>query len=163
MAATSTGYFPLATEDPYTGPDSSTPTDGSAAGASGSSQNSSFQLSRGGLIAIIVVVVFVTVFGIGSAVLFFVAKKREWKVRETMRKSMRKVVTALTPRRSEFPKSVKESSGGGRGGGRSKLNDVPPTPRIPKHLDLEKGSSTGSLDDNKPAAKKSKFANFSRK
>jgi hypothetical protein len=54
----------------------------------------------------------------------------------------------LTPRRSEFPKSVKES------GGRSRLDDVPPTPRIrPEYLDLEKG-----LD--KP---KKKRANFGRK
>jgi hypothetical protein len=56
------------------------------------------------------------------------------------------VVTVLTPRRSEFPKSVKE--------GRSRLDDVPPTPRIkPEYLDLEKGV-------DKP---KKKRANFSRK
>jgi hypothetical protein len=54
----------------------------------------------------------------------------------------------LTPRRSEFPKSVKQS------GRRSRLDDVPPTPRIrPEYLDLEKG-----LD--KP---KKKRANFGRR
>lgn len=91
------------------------------------------------MIAIIVVVVFVGVVGIGTAVLFYLAKKNEWKVRETIRKSARKVVTALTPRRTEFPKSVKESMGGsGRSrDGRVRLDDVPPTPRLPK--DLEKG------------------------
>lgn len=85
---------------------------------------------------------------VASSVLFFVAKKREWTVKETLRRSARKVVTALTPRRSEFPKSVKES------GGRSRRDDVPPTPRIrPEYLDLEKG-----LDKSKK-----KRTNFGRK
>lgn len=87
------------------------------------------------------------------------AKKREWTVRETIRKSARKVVTALTPRRSEFPKSVKDGGSGNssRNGRMNKLDEVPPTPRIkPEHLnlDLEKG-----FKDNK----KNKKSNFSRK
>ena len=93
---------------------------------------------------------------VGSAVLFYVAKKREWTVRETIRRSARKVVTALTPRRSEFPKSVKESRSG-----RVRLDDVPPTPRIrPEHLnlDLEKGAVGGDK-----AGKKKRTPNFSRK
>lgn len=95
---------------------------------------------------------------VASSVLFFVAKKREWTVKETLRRSARKVVTALTPRRSEFPRSVKESTGArGGGGGRMRLDDVPPTPRIkPEHLDLEKG-----MDNSKPGKKAR--ANFSRK
>lgn len=60
-------------------------------------------------------------------------------------------MTALTPRRSEFPKSVKDSTGR-RGGGRVKLDDVPPTPRIQPD-DLEKGLEKAN---KKPA-------NFSRK
>jgi hypothetical protein len=73
MAATSTASFPLATENPFTGEgeDARTGTagaapgsaaDGSAAGASGSSSGS-MELSRGGLIAIIVVVVFIALVG----------------------------------------------------------------------------------------------------
>ena len=145
--------------------------DGSVAGASGTSSGG-LALSRGALIAIIVVVVVVALVGsmsppqilpppslpskltnppprtVASSVLFFVAKKREWTVKETLRRSARKVVTVLTPRRSEFPRSVKE-------GGRSKFDDVPPTPRIkPEYLDLEKG-----LD--KP--KKKKGPSFGRK
>lgn len=104
-----------------------------------------------------------------SAVLFYVAKKREWTVKETIRKSARKVVTALTPRRAEFPKSVKEfnpsgsRSGSKSRGNKSSLDEVPPTPRIrPEHfnLDLEKGSperGQRSLTDKK------KRGNFSRK
>jgi len=154
MAATTTSPFPLATESPFRGhgedagagtvgaaPGSAA--DGSAAGASGSSSGS-MELSRGGLIAVIIVVVVVALVGIASTVLFFVAKKREWTMRETLRRSARKVVTALTPRRSEFPKSVKDSVG--RGGRMNKLDDVPPTPRI-KPSDLEKGM--GSRSDRK--------------
>ena len=73
------------------------------------------------------------------AVLFYFAKKREWKIRESIRKSARKVVTALTPRRTEFPKSVKESQSRSRSHrGRTRMDDVPPTPRL-RPEDLEKG------------------------
>ncbi|AEO58811.1 hypothetical protein MYCTH_2063330 [Thermothelomyces thermophilus ATCC 42464] len=119
--------------------------DGSDAGAAGPSTGG-VVLSRGALIAIIVVVVMVAILGIATSVLFFIAKKREWTVRETIRRSARKVVTVMTPGRTEFPKSVKE--------GHSRLADVPPTPKItPEHLDLEKGLEQP----------KRKRANFSRK
>lgn len=68
--------------------------------------------------------------------LFFVAKKREWKVRENLRKSARRVVTALTPRRAEFPRELKDE--GPRSKSRGRLDDVPPTPKL-KPEDLEKG------------------------
>ncbi|KAI1737435.1 hypothetical protein F4680DRAFT_214219 [Xylaria scruposa] len=134
--ATNTADFPLATDDPY--PGSSVPAGGvdSAAGAAGSSPGA-VQLSHGALIAIIVVVAGVVVLGISTAVLFYLAKKREWKVRESIRRSARKVVTALTPRRSEFPRSVKESSGRSSRG-RVRLEDVPPTPKL-RPEDVEKG------------------------
>ncbi|KXX83427.1 hypothetical protein MMYC01_200027 [Madurella mycetomatis] len=154
-ATTSTSiYFPLATEDPYTGHPGPAGFDD---GASGTAPGG-LVLSEGAIIAIIVVVVVVALFGIASSLLFFFAKKREWTVKETIRRSARKVVTVLTPRRSEFPRSVKESSGGRGGGGRTRLDDVPPTPKIsPEHLDLEKGADEG----NKPGKKLR--ANFSRK
>ncbi|KAK4463843.1 hypothetical protein QBC42DRAFT_264910 [Cladorrhinum samala] len=145
MATQTTDHFPLATEV-YTGTDFDQD-DGSSAGAAGPSTGG-ITISRGALIAIVVVVVVVAIVGIASSVLFFVAKKREWTVKETIRRSARKVVTALTPRRSEFPRSVKESRGG-----RVKLDEVPPTPRIPEHLDLEKGV----------ARSKSGKKNYSRK
>lgn len=48
------------------------------------------------------------------------------------------MVTALTPRRSEFPKSVKQQQAKSRGG-RARFDDeIPPTPRL-KPEDLEKG------------------------
>jgi hypothetical protein len=75
-----------------------------------------------------------------STVLFYLAKKRSWEVRATLRRSAKKVVTALTPRRSEFPSSVKQ-------GRPRRLNDdddiVPPTPKVKASFkdDLEKGNS----------------------
>ncbi|TPX10247.1 uncharacterized protein E0L32_001444 [Thyridium curvatum] len=137
--ATSTGTFALATEAPYTGPDGPggvSSDGGNAAGASGSSPGA-VEISRGAMAAIIVVVCVVGIIGISTSILFYVAKKREWKVRETLRRSARKVVTALTPRRSEFPRSVKES-GSGKSRRHVRLDDVPPTPRL-KPEDLEKG------------------------
>ncbi|KAH8666430.1 hypothetical protein BX600DRAFT_511365 [Xylariales sp. PMI_506] len=142
MTSTSV-YFPLATEDPYTGgSDSGSGTANSggaidnAGGASGDS-SSGIQISHGAMIAIIVIVVVVAIGGITSAVLFYLAKKREWKIRESIRRSAKRVVTALTPRRSEFPRSVKEGSGR-TSRGRVRLDDVPPTPRL-KPEDIEKG------------------------
>lgn len=96
---------------------------------------------------------------VGSAVLFFLAKKNEWKVRETIRRSAKRVKTALTPRRSEFPRSVKGSfrSTRSQNKGRVRIDDVPPTPRIePEHLDLEKGLE-------KPEKSGKTRINFSRK
>ncbi|KAK6845814.1 hypothetical protein PG990_007732 [Apiospora arundinis] len=136
--ATTTAPFPLATESPATIYDgsSSSPGSGTAEGASGSSPGA-VEISHGGMVAIIVVVSVVAVLGISMAILFYVAKKREWKIRETLRRSARKVVTALTPRRSEFPKSVKDPSGR-TSRGRVRLDDVPPTPRL-RPEDIEKG------------------------
>ncbi|KND90589.1 hypothetical protein TOPH_04785 [Tolypocladium ophioglossoides CBS 100239] len=132
-----TQNFLLATNEtdagggPVPGPDS-----GVEAGASGNSN--AMGISTGGFIAIIVVVVVVSVMGVTTAALFFVAKKREWKVRETVRRSARKVVTALTPRRTAFPDSVKKSTGSSRRGRAKAADDVPPTPRL-RPEDVEKG------------------------
>ncbi|EGS19912.1 uncharacterized protein CTHT_0044050 [Thermochaetoides thermophila DSM 1495] len=129
--STPTGNFPLATETSNS-VFSWDVVDGSAAGASGSSSGG-IHISRGALIAIIVIVIVVASFGIATSILFYIAKRREWTVKETLRRSAKKVVDALTPRRTEFPKSVKESMGRG---------DVPPTPRIkPEYFDedVEKG------------------------
>ncbi|KAM3458033.1 hypothetical protein MY3296_000683 [Beauveria thailandica] len=82
---------------------------GTEAGAAGDSSKNSITLSTGGMIAIIIVVVVVVIIGVSTASLFFIAKKREWKVRERLRRSARKVATVLTPRRSQFPDSVKRS------------------------------------------------------
>ncbi|KAI1102882.1 hypothetical protein F4804DRAFT_249742 [Jackrogersella minutella] len=147
MATSTSDSFPLATDQPYSEGDSgpgSISSGGSidnSAGASGSSPGA-VQISHGAIVAIIVVVAVVCVLGISMAILFYLAKKREWKVRENIRRSARKVVNALTPRRSEFPKSVKDSSGSSRG--RVRLDDVPPTPRL-RPEDVEKGLAQSSI------------------
>jgi hypothetical protein len=70
--STASAYFPLSSESPYTGGQdappgsanagSDSPSDGSAAGASGNSTGA-VEISRGAMIAIIVVVVFVGLLG----------------------------------------------------------------------------------------------------
>ncbi|PTD05155.1 hypothetical protein FCULG_00002135, partial [Fusarium culmorum] len=100
-----TDAFPLASEVYNDAPSADSGTD---AGAAGDSSGNSVSISQGGMIAIVIVVVVVSLVGISTAALFFIAKKREWTMRETLRKSARKVVTALTPRRTEFPSSVKD-------------------------------------------------------
>ncbi|OAQ99558.1 hypothetical protein LLEC1_01322 [Akanthomyces lecanii] len=110
--SSTTASFPTPTNH-YTdaGDGSSGTQSGTDAGASGDSSKNSITLSTGGMIAIIVVVVVIALIGASTATLFFIAKKREWKVRETLRRSARKVAAALTPRRSQFPDSVKRSVG----------------------------------------------------
>ncbi|KAI1342989.1 hypothetical protein F5Y15DRAFT_273526 [Xylariaceae sp. FL0016] len=167
MAGTATSAFPLATEDPYTGGgDNGLGGSGvdDAAGASGSSPGA-VSISHGAMVAIIIVVAIVGVLGISMAVLFYLAKKREWKVRENIRRSARRVVTALTPRRSEFPRSVKESSGGNKSSrGRVKLEDVPPTPRL-RPEDVEKGLRVDIRSNNQrqsPDGRGKKWPNIRR-
>ncbi|KAI1826751.1 hypothetical protein F4861DRAFT_44223 [Xylaria intraflava] len=140
--ATNTADFPLPTADQYSGTNSPADTVDGAAGAAGPSPGA-IQLAHGALIAIIVVVAVVAVVGIASAVLFFLAKQREWKVRENIRRSARKVVAALTPRRAEFPRSVKQSSGR-LSRGHVRIDDVPPTPRL-RPEDVEKGLAKSSF------------------
>ncbi|KAF2802783.1 uncharacterized protein BDZ99DRAFT_576650 [Mytilinidion resinicola] len=80
------------------------PEDPSDAGASGSSQGA-FSLSKGALAAIIVVVVVVVIGGAASATLFYLAKKRQWDVRQSIRRASRRLtgrsIPAKTPTRSQ--------------------------------------------------------------
>ncbi|KAI9666869.1 MAG: hypothetical protein M1831_001374 [Alyxoria varia] len=81
------------------------------AGASGD-DGKAYDLSTGGLVAIIVVVVVVAIFGIASAVLFYVAKKRQWKLREKMKHASRRVASKVTtPLTSRFPRDQTGSRG----------------------------------------------------
>ncbi|GAB7362610.1 hypothetical protein MBLNU230_g2922t1 [Neophaeotheca triangularis] len=75
------------------------------AGASGG-DSSSYDLSTGGMIAIIIVVVAVAVFGIASTVLFFLAKRRQWNVRASVARFSRRI-TGRTPTTSKFPNDAR--------------------------------------------------------
>jgi len=85
------------------------------AGASGSASGG-FSLSRGGMIAIIVVVVTVAVLGILSITLFIVAKRRQWKVRESIKRASRRL-TGRTAPKSEAQRRKRSGmvAGAGRG------------------------------------------------
>ena len=103
-------------------------------GNEGTSQGS-IGLSTGAMVAIIVVVVIVAIIGgkfpsykfqhwsdssASTAALFFIAKKKEWTAGQVVRHSVRRVVTAMTPRRTEFPQSVKRSAAPARSHQRSR-------------------------------------------
>lgn len=72
-------------------------------------------------------------------------------MRATIRRSAKRVATALTPRRSEFPSSVKQGKRNSR-----RIDEVPPTPKV-RGFDLEKGSakitSSEVNETDKPSSK----------
>ncbi|KAI9883117.1 MAG: Multiple RNA-binding domain-containing protein 1 [Watsoniomyces obsoletus] len=118
----------------------------SAAGASGSS--SSFNLSRGGMVAIIVVAVLVGGGGLASAALFYIAKKRQWEVRKSLRRSARRLTGGLNV-----------SGKNQRASRRQTGVKLPPTPRFAPNsketVDLEKGGvKNGTVQTNITAVKK---------
>jgi hypothetical protein len=88
-------------------------------------------------------------------VLWYLAKKRSWEVRKTIRRSAKRVATALTPRRSTFPKDVQQPRRSTRGA--TQIDDIPPTPRI-QNFDVEKGRSKLSSFEMSEPPKKSKWA-----
>jgi len=77
-----------------------------AAGASGGSDGS-MNLSNGATIAIIVVVVIVVLGGASTAVLWYLAKKRQWEVRATLRRSARRVTGLGRPKTPKTPSSAR--------------------------------------------------------
>ncbi|ESZ96745.1 hypothetical protein SBOR_2889 [Sclerotinia borealis F-4128] len=129
----------------------------SDAGASGTSSGS-VQLSNGVMIAIIIAVIGVCLFGIISATLFYLAKKRSWEVRKKLRASARKVAVALTPRRTTFGKDVHKRPSTR---GLERIDEVPPAPKISKTFmsvnDVEKGEGK-MMEFELSEAPKSKWA-----
>ncbi|OJD19542.1 hypothetical protein AJ78_00513 [Emergomyces pasteurianus Ep9510] len=68
----------------------------------------SFNISQGGIIAIAVIVGIVVILGTTSAILFFIAKKRSWEIRASIRRSAKRLTAPMTPRRfSTAPTSSK--------------------------------------------------------
>ncbi|CBF79581.1 hypothetical protein AN7532.2 [Aspergillus nidulans FGSC A4] len=75
-----------------------------AAGAAGKSGGGG--MSTGGMIALCVIVGVVVILGFSSAALFYIAKKRQWAMREALRRSAKQVVRAVkTPLTPRFPRS----------------------------------------------------------
>ncbi|KAF2870283.1 hypothetical protein BDV95DRAFT_595810 [Massariosphaeria phaeospora] len=128
QAATQAAAPPQETTDTrYNGGDDNPP-DPSDAGAEGASKGA-FNLSKGALAAIIVVVVLVVVGGAGSAILFWLAKKRQWDVRQSIRRASRRITG-----RSEVSKRQNRRTG-------VRLNSPPPgkTTKPRQDPDIEKG------------------------
>ncbi|PHH75108.1 hypothetical protein CDD80_2628 [Ophiocordyceps camponoti-rufipedis] len=115
------------------------------AGASGSSSGA-MSLPTGGLIAIVVIVVAVCLIGATTTTLYFLAKKREWKLRERVRKSARRVASVLTPRRAQFPSSARRSANLSSNG-RSKPTDKAPPSSHNRLDDQEKGKAGFQVRD----------------
>jgi len=124
----------------------------SNAGAAGPDAGS-ITLSRGAIIALIVIASTICIVGIVSSVLWYLAKKRSWEVRATIRRSAKRVATALTPRRSTFPKDVHDRRRSTRG--LTKIDEVPNTPRA----DVEKAMPKMSSFELSEPPKKSRWAN----
>ncbi|KAF1912109.1 hypothetical protein BDU57DRAFT_523474 [Ampelomyces quisqualis] len=114
----------------YNGGDDNPP-DPSDAGAEGS-QKGAFNLSKGALAAIIVVAVIVVIGGIGSATLWWLAKKRQWDVRQSIRRASRR----FTGRGNTDGKQNRQNRRTG-----VRLNSPPPgkNNRSRQDYDLEKG------------------------
>ena len=92
-----------------------------------------------------------------STVLFYLAKKRSWEVRATIRRSAKKVATALTPRRTTFPKGVMDERIKQKGNrGMSRIEEVPPTPRLTNH-DIEKAHAKADAIEMREPSKWAKW------
>ncbi|PGH15002.1 hypothetical protein AJ79_02682 [Helicocarpus griseus UAMH5409] len=63
----------------------------------------SMYISQGAIIAIAVVVGIVVIIGITSVILFYLAKRRQWEVRASIRRSARRIAAPMTPRRFTAP------------------------------------------------------------
>ncbi|EME89382.1 uncharacterized protein MYCFIDRAFT_181527 [Pseudocercospora fijiensis CIRAD86] len=81
------------------------------AGASGS-QSGGFTLSRGGLIAICIIVAIVALFGIVTLSLFIVAKRRQWTMRQTLKRASRRL-TGRGAQRATATATDRQSRRGG--------------------------------------------------
>ncbi|PGH13096.1 hypothetical protein AJ80_06468 [Polytolypa hystricis UAMH7299] len=90
------GIIPGSVDDTGEAPDET--------GSSGKSDGS-INLSKGAQIAIIVVAIIVAIIGITSAVLFYLAKKRQWEIRASIRRSARRLTGTIRPRTPRLPGS----------------------------------------------------------
>jgi len=131
-------------------------------GSSGHSAGS-VNLSTSAQIAIIVIVSIVVILGVVSAVLFYLAKKRQWKIRASFRRSTRRLTGSFKPRGGRIPESerAKRQEGAHRPrpqGSRPTPSDhrkVAPQnhsgterkdPRRAREVDLEKADRTGRTE-----------------
>ncbi|KAI9770658.1 MAG: hypothetical protein M1839_003079 [Geoglossum umbratile] len=125
----------------------SSPQGGTAAGASGS-DNGFVHMSKGVEIAVIIVVVIVGGGGIASAVFYYIAKKRQWEVRKSIRRSAVRLKNNLST--TNLQKSARRQTGA------TKIAE-PSTPHGNKGRDVEKGNVAPATSKPKAQAVKSEF------
>ncbi|KAL2217420.1 hypothetical protein M432DRAFT_640573 [Thermoascus aurantiacus ATCC 26904] len=112
------------------------------AGAAGPSTGS-IDLSTRDQIIIFTIVGVAVVFGVTSAILYLIAKRRQWKVRASIRRSARRVTEAIrTPLTPRFPKSPGPGPRRDLQQQRKDSGNDAPTPRLPKLRDGEGRSFT---------------------
>jgi hypothetical protein len=102
-----------------------------------------------------------TTTAVTSTVLWYLAKKRSWEIKATIRRSAKRVATALTPRRTTFGKDALQIPKSARSKrdsrGMTKLEDVPPTPGLTTY-DLEKANAKADEIELKNTGKFSRWA-----
>ncbi|KAL4964610.1 uncharacterized protein BDV14DRAFT_200664 [Aspergillus stella-maris] len=124
-----------------------------AAGASGKSGGGG--MSNGGMIALCVIVGVVVVVGFTSAALFYVAKKRQWAMREKLRRSAKQVARAIkTPLTPRFPRSQRPPTAGRDR--RERDRELPMTKPRQKPTDEEKAAIITSDDASKTSKTKAR-------
>ncbi|KAL4996725.1 hypothetical protein BDV10DRAFT_186818 [Aspergillus recurvatus] len=124
-----------------------------AAGAAGKSGGGG--MSTGGMIALCVIVGVVVIIGFSSAALFYIAKKRQWAMREAIRRSAKQVVRAVkTPLTPRFPRSQRPLAADGN---RDAANrEAPKIKRARKPTDLEKDAVITTDEASKSSETKSR-------
>ncbi|KAL1982107.1 hypothetical protein VTN96DRAFT_1762 [Rasamsonia emersonii] len=127
-----------------------------AAGASGPGSSMISSKSHDVVITLSVIVGVVAVLGVSSAILFLVAKKRQWAVREAMRRSTRRAANAIkSPLTPRFPKSPRDAPPRPGATRIETARSVPFNPRTKfergqneskkeRELDLERGIELGA-------------------
>ncbi|EON69295.1 hypothetical protein W97_08455 [Coniosporium apollinis CBS 100218] len=106
------------------------------AGAAGK-DTGAFSISKGGIAAIIAVVVIVAVFGIASVVLFYLAKKRQWEVRKSISRFSRRLTG-----RTDAARANRQSRRTG-----VRMASPPGAARNHRERDLEKGKASVAVTD----------------
>lgn len=143
VSSTYNVFTAIATSSPREGHDpGGSPSDNPApqnpetAGASGDTETA-ITLNTGDQIAIAVVVSIVVLLGITSAILFYIAKKRQWEVRAALRRSARRFTTAVkarTPIQANFSRRD-----------RAAVEKTSPTPEQSLHKKDKDVSKRGGL------------------
>ncbi|RDW74610.1 uncharacterized protein DSM5745_07272 [Aspergillus mulundensis] len=126
-----------------------------AAGASGKSGGGG--MSTGGMIALCVIVGVVVIIGFSSAALFYVAKKRQWAMREALRRSAKQVIRAVkTPLTPRFPRGQRPPAADSNRDRATRNREAPRTQPPRKPTDVEKDAVVTTDEASKSSETKTR-------